>query len=197
MATVIADMSMSLDGFIAHPDDTVDGLFDWYGNGPIEIPSADPRLTFHVSDASAPVLKEAFERGGALVTGRHLFDVTNGWGGNHPVGCPVFVVSHSIPDGWPRPDAPFTFVSDVAEAISMAKEVAGDKWVSVASTTMTRQALDLGLVDEIHVNLVPILLGEGIRWFDGLANHPVRLAGPDRVVEGDRVTHLRYQVLRD
>ena len=62
---------------------------------------------------------------------------------------------------------------------------------------MTQQALDLGLVDEIHVNLVPILLGDGIRWFDGLTDHPVRLAGPDRVVEGDRVTHLRYQVVRD
>jgi len=114
---------------------------------------------------------------GALICGRRLFDITNGWGGNHPVGAPVFVVTHTVPEGWPREDAPFTFVTDGPEsAVRQAQAVAGDKVVAVATPTITQQLLDAGLLDEIAVNLVPVLLGEGIRFFDNLAG----LAGQAR-----------------
>ena len=126
MAKVVADMSMSLDGFIADPDDGVEHLFGWYDNGDIEVTTTRPDLTFHTSKASAEHLRESFADVGALICGRRLFDITNGWGGNHPVGAPVFVVTHTVPEGWPREDAPFTFVTDGPEsAVRQAQAVAG------------------------------------------------------------------------
>ncbi|MBA2307806.1 MAG: dihydrofolate reductase family protein [Pseudonocardiales bacterium] len=194
MAKVVADMSMSLDGFIADPDDGVEHLFGWYDNGDIEVTTTRPDLTFHTSKASAEHLRESFADVGALICGRRLFDITNGWGGNHPVGAPVFVVTHTVPEGWPREDAPFTFVTDGPEsAVRQAQAVAGDKVVAVATPTITQQLLDAGLLDEIAVNLVPVLLGEGIRFFDNLAGSPVKLEGPT-VIEGTDVTHLHYRV---
>src|SRR4051812_17065226 len=112
MSKVIADMTMSLDGYIADPHDGVEHLFDWYFNGPVVIPSKRESITFRVSEASAPHLRDAFEKLGVLVVGRRLFDHTQGWGGMHPMGVPVVVLSHSVPDGWPRDDAPFTFVTE-------------------------------------------------------------------------------------
>jgi len=191
MSKVVAHMSMSLDGYIAHLDDGVEGLFDWYGNGEVEVPSNDPRWTFHVSAASAPWLREAFDGCGALVCGRRLFDHTKGWGGNHPAGASLFVVTHRPPVDWPHP---VTFVAEgVASAIEQAKRVAGDKTVAAASTTVVQQCLDLDLLDEIQVNLVPVLLGEGIPFFPNLTKTPVRLSDPE-VIQGKSVTHLRYQV---
>src|SRR5436305_1319504 len=128
MTLVVTEMSMSLDGFIADPSDGVEHLFGWYGNGPVEVPTADPRWTFHTSEASAAHLGEAFARVGALVCGRRIFDHTQGWGGNHPLGVPVFVVTHSVPEGWPRPDAPMTFVTaGLDNPIPQATALAGGK----------------------------------------------------------------------
>jgi dihydrofolate reductase len=128
MATVVANMSMSLDGFIADPADGVEHLFGWYDNGDVIVPTADPRMTFHVSEASAAHLGDTLANVGALVCGRRLFDVANGWGGNHPTGAPVFVVTHTIPEGWPRDGAPFTFITEgsVEHAVAQAKVVASD-----------------------------------------------------------------------
>jgi dihydrofolate reductase len=195
MATVVAEMSMSLDGFVADPSDEVGPLFDWYGNGEVEVPTAVPgRWTFRTSDASAGYLREIMERIGAIVTGRRLFDVAGGWGGNHPWGVPVFVVTHSVPDGWPRDDAPFTFVTDgVESAVEQAKAAAGERSVSVAGPNIAQQCLDAGLLDEIIVSLVPVLLGQGIPFFANLGRFPVELEDP-RVIEGTRVTHLYYRV---
>jgi dihydrofolate reductase len=196
MTKVVTEMSMSLDGFIADPSDGVEHLFGWYGNGPVEVPTADPRWTFHTSEASAAHLRAAFASVGALVCGRRIFDHTQGWGGNHPLGVPVFVVSHTVPVGWPRPDAPFTFVADgVESAIDQARAVAGEKTVAVASANVVQQGLNLGLLDEITVSLVPVLLGEGIPFFAHLSSVPVKLEGP-RVVEGTGVTHLTYRVVK-
>ena len=196
MAKVVAEMSMSLDGFIADPKDGVEHLFGWYGNGPVEVETADRRWTFHVSEASAAHLRQAFDSVGALVCGRRLFDHTQGWGGSHPVGAPIFVVTHSVPEDWPHPDAPLTFVTDGLEsAIAQAKAVAGGKIVAIASANIAQQCLDAGLLDEIVVSLVPVLLGEGIPFFTNLKSAPVRLDGPT-VVEGTGVTHLTYRVRR-
>jgi dihydrofolate reductase len=186
---------MSLDGFIADPADGVEHLFRWYGNGDVTVPTADPRMTFHVSLASAAHLRGTLANVGALVCGRRLFDVANGWGGNHPTGAPVFVVTHTIPEGWPRDDAPFTFITEggVARAVAQAKAVASDKIVAIASANIAQQCLNAGLLDAIAVDLVPVLLGAGIRFFDHLSGTPIMLEDP-RVVEGTAVTHLYYRV---
>ena len=110
MSRVIADMSMSLDGFVADPNDGVEHLFGWYGNGAVVTPTANPGVTFRTSPASAHLLQGIVEQVGALVVGRRLFDYTGGWGGTHPMGVPVFVVTHHRPEDWDQPDAPFTFV---------------------------------------------------------------------------------------
>jgi dihydrofolate reductase len=194
MSKVVSEMSMSLDGFIAGPDDGVEHLFGWFQTGPVEVPSADPRWSYHASPASAEVLRGAFAGTGAMICGRRLFDHTQGWGGNHPLGVPVFVVTHQVPADWAHPEAPFTFVTDgVASAVEQARAAAGDRNVAVASPTIIQQCLDLGLLDEVNVSLVPVLLGAGIRYFDRLAATPVHLDDPE-VVEGTGVTHLKYRV---
>lgn len=194
MSNVIANMSMSLDGFIADPSDGIDQLFGWMGNGDVEVPTAVEWATFRMSQASADYMREALAGVGALITGRHLFDITQGWGGTHPLGVPVFVVTHEAPTDWPHTNT-FTFVDSVEEAVRLAKEVAGDKNVVVASSKIAQQCLDAGLLDAVDVDLVPILLGEGVRWFDNLAKAPVRLGNPT-VIEGNGVTHLAYPVER-
>ena len=194
MAKVVADMSMSLDGFIADPSDGVDRLFGWYGNGDVEVPTARPEFTFRTSEASAGHLRAALSEVGALVCGRRLFDISGGWSGKHPMGVPVVVVTHSVPDGWPRDDAPFTFVTDgIESALAQAKSIAGEKLVGVASASVAQQCLDAGLLDAVRVSLVPVLLGEGIPWFANLSSAPVELDGPT-VTEGTGVTHLYYRV---
>lgn len=198
MATIATELSMSLDGFIADPTDEVGPLFDWYGNGDVEVEFPNGRMTVKVSEASAQHLRDGFANVGALITGRRLFDYTQGWGGSHPMGVPVVVLSHSVPDGWPRDDAPFTFVTDGLEsAVEEAKELAGDKMVGVAGPNVIQQVLNAGLMDEFVINLVPVLLGEGIPFFANLKEAPVMLEGPTKVIEGDRVTHLYYKVAKD
>jgi hypothetical protein len=105
-------MSMSLDGYVADRDDGVSELHAWYGSGAVETSTATPGVAFRTSEASATVLRSALANAGALITGRRNFDIAGGSGGNHPLGVPV-VVTHSIPDGWPREEAPFTFIAGV------------------------------------------------------------------------------------
>jgi dihydrofolate reductase len=199
MAKIVGDLTMSLDGFIAHPDDTVGHIFDWFQVGPVEVPSAEPNLRFSVDEASAPLVREMFDNCGAIVAGRRLFDVTNGWDGRHPVGAPIFVVTHQAPEGWrPKYDlCPVTFVTDgVASAIRQAGEAAGEREVGVAGPNIIQQCLNLGLLDELRVHIAPVLIGAGIRFFDNLEHTPVLLDDPE-VVNGTRVTHLRYRVRRN
>jgi len=110
---VLAEMSMSLDGYVAGPDEQVEALHGWYGGGEVETPAATGGFAFRTSPASAQVLREALAHTGALITGRRNFDIAGGWGGSHPLGVPVFVVTHSTPDGWPRDNVPFTFLPGV------------------------------------------------------------------------------------
>ena len=196
MATVTMQASMSLDGFIADPSDAVGPLFDWYGNGDVEFTGADPDRVFHVSAASAGYLHEAWADAAAGVIGRRLFDITNGWNGRPPVGEAVFVVTHRPPTDWDFPDAPFTFVTDgVAGAVAQAKAFAGDRVVSVSPGNVGGQAVAAGLVDEVRVDLVPVVFGAGVRYFGDYAGSPLLLENP-RVVQGDRVTHLHYRLRR-
>jgi dihydrofolate reductase len=194
MSKVIANMSMSLDGFIADPADGCDELFGWMGNGDVELPTAVDWATFRMSPASAQYMRDAMASVGALITGRHLFDVTHGWGGTHPMGVPIFVVTHQPPTDWPHTDT-FTFVDSIKKAVELAREVAGEKNVVVASAKTAQQCLDAGLLDAIYVDLVPNILGDGIRWFENLSKFPVHLENPT-VIEGNGVTHLAYTISR-
>jgi dihydrofolate reductase len=199
MTKIYTGATMSLDGYIAGPDESgFDRLFQWYGNGDVEVPTTHDDMTFRLTQASADHLRAYLDDTGALVVGRHLFDITSGWRGNHPLGRPVVVLSHSdrVPDGWPD-DAPFVFVSDGIEAaIAKAKELAGGKNVGLNGGTIASQALDAGLLDEVWVDLVPVLLGGGTPFFSGLGVAPVDLEGPLSIAEGKAVTHLRYKVKR-
>ena len=195
MGKVLTHMTMSLDGYIAGPDDQVGELFEWYEAGEVSVPSSNDAVAFNVDEASAEMLRELIERHGALVSGRRLFDVADGWNDSHPSGAPVVVVTHSAPanaaERWPRT----TFVDGVEAAIAKAQEIAGDKDVTVASANVIQQALDLGLVDEVCVSLVPVLFGEGIPYFSKLDRGHLLLEDPI-VVPGRRALHLTYQVRR-
>lgn len=198
MGKVYTNASMSLDGYLAGPGESgFEHLFAWYGNGDVEVPTAQPERTFRMTPASARRWHEVVANTGALVVGRRLFDLTDGWGGVHPLGVPVVVVTHRAPDSWPHPDAPFTFATGGFEdAVATAQRIAGERTVNVAGGTMAQQALDAGLLDEIWVDLIPVLLGGGTPFFENLLHAPVRLSAPE-VVEGVGVTHLRYRVERD
>jgi dihydrofolate reductase len=194
VADVIGALTMSVDGFIAHEDDSVGHLFDWYDSGDVEVRWPGMNMVSHVTPPSAQYLRRTIERAGALVVGRRVYDYTNGWGGDHPIGVPVFLVTHNPPQAWPVPGAPFTAVPEgVAAAIEKAKVVAGDKTVALAGPAIIQQALDLDLVDEIAVELAPVLPGKGIRFFGELAQAPVLLDDP-QVTEGAGVTHLQFRV---
>jgi dihydrofolate reductase len=179
---------MSVDGYIADTEDDVGPLFDWYANGDVEFYGADPNRPFRTTQASADSIRPVWARIGATVIGRRLFDLTNGWNGVPAVGEHVFVVTHGAPTGWPFPDAPFTFVTDgVASAIAQAKAFAGEERdVVVTAGEIGGQAFGAGLVDEVDIALAPVVFGD-------FANGPVLLDNP-QMVQGDRVTHLRYRV---
>jgi dihydrofolate reductase len=198
MGKVTCEFSMSLDGYVAQPDDDPGPIFEWYGSGDVEFTTANPGLTFHVSEASAERMRKTWPRIGCLISGGRLFRITDGWGGVHTVGAPVVVVSHSPePAEWraEHPDAAFTFVGDVETAVAKAKEIAGDKDVAVAGPTIVQQVINLGLMDEIVISLVPVLIGTGIPFFGDLVQPPLKLSDPD-IVQGDGVTHMTYQVQR-
>ena len=138
------------------------------------------------------------ERTGCLIVGRKLFDYTKGWGGKHTMGVPVVVLTHSVPDGWEQEGEWFTFVTEggIEAAVETAKRIAGDKIVGVNGGEIASQCLDAGLLDEVWIDLVPVLLGDGMPFFSQLGDAPALLEGPVAVQEGDRVTHLRYRVRR-
>ena len=195
MGRVFTHMTMSLDGYIAGPDDQPGELFDWYEAGEVSVASANEDVAFEVDEASAEALGELTGDSGALVAGRRLFDIAGGWNDTHPSGAAVVVVTHTPPaeaaERWPRT----TFVDGVEPAIAAAREIAGDKDVTIASADITRQSLDLGLVDEVCVSLVPVLFGEGIPYFSKLDRGHLLLEDPV-VVQGRRALHLRYPVRR-
>ncbi len=186
-------MSMSLDGFVADPDDGVAEVFDWYINsGEVEVNTggSDP-MTFKVSAPSAGHLRGLWSELGAVLAGRRTFDKAEGWGGDHGWG-PAFVLTHHVPEGWPRPDSTVHFVTDgVESAVEQAKAAAKGKSVGVHGADTIRQLLNAGLLDEISVDLAAVLLGSGVRLFDRLAGTPFVLGDPT-VTQGVGVTHLRY-----
>lgn len=200
MGKVVTAATVSLDGYIAGPSETgFDLLFAWFEGGDNELPTTNPDIRIMLSDADHAWFREFLDRFGVFVCGRRLFDLNDGWGGRHPLDIPVVVVTHRVPQDWvaAHPDAPFTFVTDgVAPAIERAQAIAGDRDVNVAAGKISSQCLELGLLDEITIDLVPVLLGDGVPLFEKLGAAPILLDGPTNVVQGERVTHLRYTVRR-
>ena len=152
-------------------------------------------MLFKVSQPSAGHIRSLTSRLGAVLTGRRTFEVAQGWGGNHFWG-PAFVLTHTIPPGWPRPDSNVHFVTEGIEtAVRQAKIAANGKAVGVHGADTIQQLLNAGLLDEIGVDIAALLLGSGVRLFDHLIGTPMVLGNPT-VIEGIGVTHLRYPVLR-
>jgi dihydrofolate reductase len=199
MSATVLYMSMSLDGFIAGPNEGPgnglgDGgmrLHEWmFGEG-----DADLESIRRSGGANGQIVDE-FMSTGATVAGRATFELAGGWGGDHHDGAPIFIYSRREPgidiSQWPL----VTYVSDVETAITEAKRVAGDKNVLVHGAAVTQLALAAGLLDEMELHVVPVLFGQGRRLFDGLEPKQIEL-DCTRVLEGENgVTHMHYRVRR-
>ncbi|HJQ07181.1 MAG TPA: dihydrofolate reductase family protein [Nocardioides sp.] len=192
MGSVIMHAVVSLDGFVADDNDDVGPLFDWYFNGDRPLTDA-AEAPFRVSATSAAYVAPFWAGIGATVMGRHLFDLTNGWEAKPPAGDHLLVVSHRPkPEGW-HPEADVPFFDDVVPAIEEARRRAGDRVVAVTAGEMGGRALAAGLVDEVAMDVVPVVFGSGKRYF-GSMDGQVLLEDPHVVIQGDRVLHLRYRV---
>jgi len=199
MGKVSTGFSMSLDGFIAGPNDDVTQVFAWMsrGSNEVKVSTGDHDIDLKMSEQSAEMFEELPQMIGALVSGRHLFDITGGWGGKHPLNVPIVVVTHHPPQEWvDKPGSPFTFVTDgVESAIRKAQEIAGDKTVAIASSTILQQALKLGLVDELHIDLVHYLVGDGVSLFDHLGISPIELEATS-IIQAPGVTHMDFRLIK-
>lgn len=186
MAKIVLYMSMSLDGFISDPDDGVEHLHAWLSDGGVDPESYRPS-----SGPSATVFDEMMATG-AVITGRRTFDLAGEWGGDHHDGVPVFVLAHAAPDS--GPSGHVRYVTDGIEScVNQAKAAAGDRDVMVHGAYTAQELLRAGLLDEMEIHLIPVLLGDGRRLFDGLGPKHVELERV-RMLEAPGVTHLRYRV---
>ena len=203
MGKVALSISMSLDGFIAGPNDSPanglgdggEALFAWYfsGDTPFQFPGNVPPMM--VSHASAEMLKETTRMIGAMVAGRRMFDIAGAWGGHPPGEGPCFILTHNPPSEWVYEGSPFTFVTDgIESAIRQAQAVAGKKTVAISTASTAQQALRAGLLDEIYIDLAPVLLGGGVSLFDRLGM--VFSLEPIRAIHTPSVTHLAYRVVK-
>ncbi|MGY1745509.1 dihydrofolate reductase family protein [Blastococcus sp. SYSU D00695] len=196
MGAVVLFAAVSLDGFVGRDDDMPGPLFDWYGNGDVEVTFTDRARPFSVTAPTAEFLREFAGRVGVMVCGRRLFDLTDGWGGVPPNGEHVVVVTHRPATDWAHAGtAPFSFAPDVRTGVERARELAGDRDVTVSAGDVGGQALREGLVDRVVLAQVPVVLGSGRPYFGAGGPPEVRLADP-QVVQGSRVTFLTYDVLR-
>lgn len=190
MSTVVMYGSVSVDGFIADESDEPGPLFDWLLGGDVPL---DESGVLKVSQASYDYTRAYWDQIGVTIVGRHVFDMTNGWDGTPPAGVEhVIVVTHrGRPEGW-YPDAPFHFVDGIDRAVEKATELAGKRVVEVAAGDVGGQVLDAGLVDEVRMDVVPVVFGSGKRYFGSVHGQHL-FENPDEVVQGNRVLHMRYR----
>ena len=192
MAKVTLNMSMSLDGFIAGP------------NVGVELPMGEGGLRLHdwlfnssASEVDAEVEQEMFAMTGAVVLGRRTYDVGVGPWGDVPFPVPCFVLTHEDREEIVKKSGSFTFVTDgIESALQRARAAAGEKDVRLMGADIAQQFLSAGLLDEIQINLVPVLLGDGIRLFDHIGAERIELEST-RVIESPSVTHLRFRVVKE
>src|SRR5829696_7053809 len=198
MSATVLYMSMSLDGFIAGPNegtgnplgDAGHRLHEWALAGA----DHDDKRVGRPVGVNGQVFDE-FMATGATVAGRGTFEPAGGWGGDHHDGVPIFILTRHDPDElrqWPL----VTYVNDVTSAMNQAKEAAGDKNVLVHGAGTAQLALAAGVLDELELHVIPVLFGQGRRLFEGLAAEQIELQRT-RVLEGEGgVTHTHYRVQR-
>ena len=198
MTTVVAAITISLDGYITGPNDGPgNGLGDggerlhyWVFGGPWSY-EAEP--SGEATGADKEYLDGAMARAGAIVVGRGMYEAAEAWGGQNPFGMPLFVVTHRPEDAPGKGD--FTFVDGLDEAIARARQAADGKDVSVGGgADVIRQALRAGHVDELAISIAPVVLGGGKRLFDGFEQtlnleHGALLQSPF-------ATHIMYRIVR-
>lgn len=200
MAKISTGFSMSLDGFVAGPNDEVDMVFKWMSLGSEDYtpPVGDGELKLKMAEDSIEMREEQKQVMGALVAGRRLFDLAGGWGGRHPMDVPMVIVTHNPPQEWlEKGNSPFTFVTEggIEAALAAAQKIAGEKGVVIASPSLVQEALNKGLLDEIHIDLAHVLLGAGIPLFAHLNIQPADLK-LTRLVAAPGVTHMTYDLVR-
>lgn len=193
MGKVVLYASVSVDGFVADENDQPGPLFDWLSSGDVPL---DGSGALRVTQASHDYTRAYWDQVGVTIVGRHVFDITNGWDGKPPSGIDhVVVVTHRpAPEGW-DPAAPFHFVHGVEAAMAKAQALAGERLVEVAAGDVGGQVLAAGLVDEVRMDVVPVVFGSGKRYFGSLQAQQL-LEDPDVVIRADRVLHMRYRVRR-
>lgn len=197
---IMTGLAVSADGYIAGPDDRrgqplgVGGerLFEWFSDGDT------PSRIYPWMKLSAPsaAFFDAFAGSvGAVISGRRTYDIVNGWDGQGPLpGAPLFVLTHEPPAEVPGGGPPYTFVTTgISDAVAQARAAAGGRNVSLMGSAAVRQALAAGLLDVLVLDVVPVLLGGGVRLLDGVSCD-LRCT---RVVDAPGVTHLVYEVVRD
>jgi dihydrofolate reductase len=191
MGKVTADISMSLDGFVTEPDHG--------GEHPL---GRDPgRLHDWMFDAKTPadaeIVDETFARAGAVVIGKRMFDVGfEPWGDPPPFGMPVFVLTHTPRDPLPmQGGTTYHFAAGGLDAaLAAARAAAGEKDVGIwGGANTVAQYLQAGLLDELNLHVIPLLLGSGVRLFDGLDPTALELT-KTRSIDTPRATHLRFSV---
>lgn len=200
MSATVLYMSMSLDGFIAGPNEGPDNglgdgghrLHEWAMTSGGDVALAATRRSGGVNGQ----IVDEFMSTGATVAGRGSFEPAGGWGGDHHDGVPIFILSRHEPGidigQWPL----VTYLNDVTTAMTRAKEAAGDKNVLVHGAAVAQLALAAGVLDELELHVVPVLFGQGRRLFEGLAPEQIELERT-RVLEGEGgVTHMHYRVQR-
>jgi dihydrofolate reductase len=198
MSSTVLDMSMSLDGFVAGPNERPDNglgdggerLHEWFLAGAATehggVPGRPPGVNGEVMDELMAT--------GAVVAGRGTVEPAGYWGGDHHDGVPIFILSRQrsgVDPRWPL----VTHVGDVEIAMAEARAAAGEKDVLVHGVGTAQLALAAGVLDEIQIHLIPVLLGKGRRLFEHLGADHIEL-DPVRIVDGPGVTHLRYRVRR-
>jgi dihydrofolate reductase len=191
---IVLYMWMSLDGFVAGPED---GPGQGLGVGGerlhdfLTFDGGDPSTGRSDDDVGAAILAEAMATG-AVLTGRRTFDLAGQWNGDHHDGVPIIVLTRSAPAEPPLGHA--RYVTDVREAAAVAKQAAGDRDVLLHGAEAARAFLAAGVLDELALQVVPVLLGQGRRLFDDMPAERVELALV-RALDGPGMVHLRYRVL--
>jgi dihydrofolate reductase len=200
VAATVLYMSISLDGFIAGPNERLDNglgdgglrLHEWLMTDSGDLDLGALRRSGSVNGR----IVEEFMSTGAVVAGRGTFEPAGGWSGDHHDGVPIFIVARKEPgidiSRWPL----VSYLDDVTTAMTRAKEAAGNRNVLVHGSGITRLALAAGVLDELELHVIPVLFGQGRRLFEGIAAEQIELERT-RVLEGeDGVTHMRYRVRR-
>lgn len=196
MTKLVIEMSVSLDGFIADPNEMLGGrdglaLHDWLFSGSEPYEGAP---FFRPEGQNRRIWDAIVHSAGALIVGRRTYDVTGGWNGSHPIpGLPVIVLTHAPPADVPKGATAFTFCTGVREAVEAARAQARGKDVMVHGASTTQQLVAAGLADELHLHLAPILLGDGRRLFERHAE--TTWLETLETLETPQAVHIRYKVL--